>query len=218
MSMRKAIIDGGKKSWRMLCSKFAYGIILALYSGAVLLIPIPRLVLLGCLRSESFYSGRPTSWWSAEVKQWRFSEEFDLWELGGYWPLWEAQPCFFDEWLVTYFGMIRTPVPAIDTLLILQADPAAIPVLLELLKDEDPRVRWAGAVGLGRIGVKVKPAFRDILQIANDEDRWVQRAVWAAMLQIDEEAANKVGIHWEEIIPSFRMRTAIRTPSSKEPE
>ncbi|MBI1915487.1 MAG: HEAT repeat domain-containing protein [Planctomycetes bacterium] len=68
---------------------------------------------------------------------------------------------------------------AVESLGSLKVD-EAVPPLLELLKDEEARVRWAAVVALGRIGRgrgEAATALREALQDADDEVR--EAAAWA---------------------------------------
>jgi hypothetical protein len=111
------------------------GVLLAAAVAAVLL-PTPRLVCLGWLRGESFYRGRPASFWSGELKS----------------ALVRATPPGGDESRLS----LALPAPSVwDRCLerlggephntrvfrLFEGDPAVVPVLTELLSDGDPHVR-----------------------------------------------------------------------------
>lgn len=81
------------------------------------------------------------------------------------------------------------------SLALLEGDPAAVPVLTTLLKDEDIRIRRVAAAALGRIGPHGKEAFSALLETANsDEDAFLRGIARVALLDTDREAAEKAGI------------------------
>ncbi len=96
---------------------------------AALLVPWGIYFLPAYVRGEHFYRGRPTSYWSGEIKRWRESGDPDQYEA----PL-------LDKVLNFLSNEVRTTVPAVRN----SSDPAAIRVLIDLLEDDDSHVRlWA---------------------------------------------------------------------------
>lgn len=69
---------------------------------------------------------------------------------------------------------------------------AGVPLLVEALEDEDPRVRIVAAVALEKIGAEAKPAIPALTDALDDEDEFVQKAARAAIDTIQSEIAEKV--------------------------
>lgn len=68
---------------------------------------------------------------------------------------------------------------------------AAVPALIETLRDADPAIRAHAAQGLARMGSKAAPAVPELILALNDDDRDVRRGAARALGQIgpDAEAA-----------------------------
>jgi HEAT repeat protein len=63
-----------------------------------------------------------------------------------------------------------------------------IPVLVDLLKDQDTFVRRDAAVALGELGEEARPAVAALLALRTDKET-VRRAAADALDKIDSEAA-----------------------------
>ena len=167
-----------RRRWRLL-------IILALLLlvGASLLHPAVHWQLIGWYRGEAFYQGMPASWWAGEAEA-RYhvqpvppsmdEDDLTLWviersslwdELCGYMP---GAP----EVKVTY---VYNNKP------LLNRDPAALPVLLTLLKEPSPKVRLVAVGGL-MWQDKDQPDVRSALHsAAQDPDKRVRHEAEAAL-------------------------------------
>jgi HEAT repeat protein len=75
-------------------------------------------------------------------------------------------------------------------------DPAAVPVLIELLRDPTPGAGPQVADGLERIGPGAKAAVPALLELAKTEDEppGVYRPMAGALRKIDPEAAAAAGV------------------------
>lgn len=161
---------------------------------------------LGIMRSEAFYRGRPTSYWSVVLRrQWEAEQEFTPFE-----PVWvdslqravdalalhpaPRQVVFVGpsgsmpdpEELAEGWGKAapepNTRIRAFGTL------PGAVPVLVALLADGRASVRADAAQALGRIGPPASeavPALAEVLRNDAPFCRW--HAAWA-LGQIGEAA------------------------------
>jgi hypothetical protein len=120
----------------------AFLLLVVLLAGS-LLSPDARWVVWGRLRGEAFYRGRPTSYWRGHVLAWN--------DLGFYPPavsLVVRRPRWWADYLPWRSGR---PAPLVEAEPFPGDDPAAIPVLMELLRDEDPEVRVGAAEALRQI-------------------------------------------------------------------
>jgi hypothetical protein len=90
---------------------------------AVFMLPVPRYALMGWLKGESFFDGKPTSYWrdaivTSRQPPSRLTNYFWRWSGGSREDAWQP---------------------------LLHGNPASLPVLHELLRDEDSHVRgWSG--------------------------------------------------------------------------
>jgi hypothetical protein len=119
------------------------GLLLVVVLAGALALPDVRWWLWGHLRGESFYRSRPTSYWRGQVLAWN--------DLGFYPPavsLVVRRPRWWADCLPWRSGR---PAPLVEGEPFPGNDPAAIPVLMELLRDEDPEVRVDAAEALKQI-------------------------------------------------------------------
>src|SRR5271163_2236778 len=91
---------------------------------SLLLVPSVRWPVYGWLRGEAFYRGMPTSYWSGEINR-HYGLAKD--RLGDFRQLLGLRPRVVSDDRV------------------LSVDVCAIPVLMELLSDPEPKVQWAAA-------------------------------------------------------------------------
>jgi HEAT repeat protein len=114
----------------------------------------PTSVLLGRLSGESFYQGRPTTYWSRQLRTARAeaiakaTAAFSPSPSPSSWPSWTGStppPPPLPPWMLS--RLVKEP----DSELLRTRDETAVPVLLELLRDNDPWVRWRAAVSLSVI-------------------------------------------------------------------
>jgi HEAT repeat protein len=114
----------------------------------------PTCVLLGWLSGESFYQGRPTTYWSRQLRTARAeaiakaTAPFSPSPSPSSWPSWTGStppPPPLPPWMLS--RLVKEP----DSELLRTRDETAVPVLLELLRDNDPWVRWRAAVSLSVI-------------------------------------------------------------------
>jgi len=122
--------------------------------------------ILGWLRGEGFYNGRPTSYWESELEQWQDigaqsqssgsstmfvpSRGESLVDVQYYDILQRRQGNFGR--LTSLIGIDTSSESATPTLM--DGDPAAEPVLSELLVSESEHVRFLAEAGLQAIRTK----------------------------------------------------------------
>ena len=80
---------------------------------------------------------------------------------------------------------------------------AAVPALMELLKDTDSELRWLAALALGQIGPEAKAAVPALMELLKDEEEKVYREAAEALGKIKSDWSWDVGRRIE-LIPLFR--------------
>jgi hypothetical protein len=131
----------------------------------------PTGVIWGTLRGEAFYKGRPTSYWRKEMASYHESHRINLVFA------FAEKPSFFDR-LRERLGLkskasqlLPLPAPAI-----LGSEPAAVPVLAELLDDPEQTIRAEAANALAATmprSAAVIVVFQQALTSRHRDVRWV---------------------------------------------
>jgi hypothetical protein len=135
----------------------------------VALLPAVHWRLIGWVKGEAFYQGRPTSWWSREVDN-------------------LTKPSWIDQ----YLGRANRDEAE---LALVTRDREAIPVLIELLHDSSRDVRLFAVEGLFYFGHEAKSAVGPLLQLWYDEDMWVRSRAREALEVIDIDEYLKAQRH-----------------------
>jgi hypothetical protein len=234
MSVRRVF---GKTRWSLLAG-------VAVLAGLILALLPFRLTLLGWLRGEPCYDGRPISYWRHQLRDWRITGEPDLgmdddegagnakgrgheflyvWDHPGKWDLRHRDTAaqqanaalrrFMDH--LAGHGTCLDPTygEPFCRLAILEGDPAAVPVLTALLKDEDLCIQRHAAAALGTIGPRAQASFPALLDTARqDKDALLRGIVRTVLLDLDREAAEKAGIvdHFIFWSPQPQLRATIQ--------
>jgi hypothetical protein len=113
---------------------------------------------------EAHYKGRPTSWWARECSRLEWGGSVSAWRYLSlsYTPVPPdgLDGAVWEQWL----RQLGVPLPfrPVDERL-LRGDPAAVPVLIELLRSPEDQSRTAGAYGLGRVGPAAREAAPELL-------------------------------------------------------
>jgi hypothetical protein len=117
--------------------------------SAMLLLPSVRWQLVGRIKGESFYLGRPTSYWLEEIKKSRNPPLVVrggpgiICRMGPLIPPPPPPPPWWEEWRD---GLRKLFPPAPSFVCFFDTDPAALPVLQKLAGDPDPdvsdRAKW----------------------------------------------------------------------------
>jgi hypothetical protein len=135
---------------------------------------------------ESTYRGRSTSAWQAEIAN------GDVWRPtcgtgSGNGP--HVRCDLAPSWWSQVSPTVGFPSkPSTEDLPLLDGDPGAIPVLLELLQASDPKVRMVAIEGFARMGDKAKPAVPALIKAMDDEDFDVGCDAAIALMRLEEEA------------------------------
>lgn len=163
-----------KRRWRLLT-----GLGLLLFVGASLLHPAVHWRLIGWARAESFYNGRPTSWWAGRFVAYH-DRYLDPTGNTGHWT----------EYLRGQ--LIGPPQGSEADFLGLVPEETALPLLRELLGHENPVVRLLAAALLAQQAPR--DAVPLLLAARHDSDIRVRGYVAAALTRVDPEAATKAGL------------------------
>jgi hypothetical protein len=145
----------------------------------LLLFPSVHWPLLGLLRRESFYKDRPTSYWRTEITRVDMPRS-DIWAR-----------------LLGFLPRPQREQPLMD------CDRSVVPVLLELLGDDDARVRNYALLALRQLILRMDPG-------PSPEDASVQRAILRGFHDPDRQVRSIAGgclYYWD-----------VRTRPSERPE
>jgi hypothetical protein len=124
------------------------------YRIALLLVPVlavfivwlePTRVIWGWMRGETFYQGRPTSYWAARIQPWSQIVKTSSWRRVNTYSYGAVRDPLI-SWLERYVSLPATRWPAV-----LDGDPDAAVVLHELLDHPESIVREWATEGLHRI-------------------------------------------------------------------
>jgi hypothetical protein len=148
-------------------------------------IPFVRSGVTGLLRGESFYRGRPTSYWREELKEWK--DELPQ-PTDWFWPLRQVLPDRFlpdapPVYVLSLFSgrcMMGGELEPNPRLSMFGGDPDAVGVLVELLRDPEAWVRCDAAQALGAVGPGGEAGVPALVVALDDESLEVARnAAWA---------------------------------------
>jgi hypothetical protein len=143
-------------------------------------------------RHEASYRGKTTSQWAAALQQWDVGGEVASNKFG-HQTLWRRNPSIFQDWSERLGFVARDSE---ESLPLLEGDLEAVPVLIALLADADPKVRRVAVQGLEWVGERAKAAVPALLEALDDPDEWVRRDAEQALFRVDREAAEKAGLEW----------------------
>jgi hypothetical protein len=163
------------------------GLLLGVVLAGALALPYLPWALSGWLRGESFYRGWPTSYYRETLKRPYSHNGLNGWCFGapdGFWgvevppsplPL-ESRP----QVAAVYQRLGLTPRPRV--VFYLSEVEQVIPVLTELLRDDDARVAANAAMILGQMGRRARPAVPALLAaVHHHRDVRVRRAAAYAL-------------------------------------
>jgi hypothetical protein len=165
-----------KRRWRL-----GLGLALLLTAGISLILPAVRWPLIGWVRGEAFYQGRPTSYWEKEIQHYEMHDCY----ISGDLYFFPREPTAAEQWLKKnlgiYFGSDQDgPRPVIVF------DSAAIPMLVELLDREDLKVRLFAIQSLGLIGPQASAVWATLMEMSRTTQEYlVYREALIALQYID---------------------------------
>jgi hypothetical protein len=164
-----------RKTW------FAVALLLIITAS----LPPVRWRVIGWARGESFFQDRPTSYWAKELAQCDMMDDFVAGDL----YFFPREPTALEQWLHEKIAVkLASDWNSQQAL----QDPDALPVLTELLADQDLQVQLAAAQALGYMGPAGKPAWSKLQEIqAATQEYLVWREAGRAMAHIDGAATTK---------------------------
>jgi hypothetical protein len=134
-----------KKRWLV-----RIGILLVSGCAVVLISPAGRYGLVGLLRNEPFYDHRPASYWKDQMRAWIANES--------------KPPPAVTAWLPRLAGTDSGP----SRPRVLDGGKEAVPVLIELVEEEDVWVRTLAIRSLARIGPEAREAVPALITVLGD--------------------------------------------------
>jgi hypothetical protein len=164
-----------RRRWRLWLS------LAVLLLGATLLLPAIHWRVLGWIRGEALYEGRPTSWWVRDIEEYYIPIVEGVVFVRGFgnpgsvsrgpvgWsreappPWWEWRP----EWVApaaTVKVINVTDAPLIN------GERDALSVLLELVQRPEVKVRQVAVTGLGSLSLQEPAALAALRQAALDPE------------------------------------------------
>jgi HEAT repeats len=129
----------------------------------------------------------------------------------GDWTLWSRrEPTLLRSWF------FKTEVEDGDKKMsLLDGDPAAVPVLIELLGSRNAKARQIAAQGLEKVGDEARCAVPALLVAIDDPQEEVRRYAEQALMQIDREAGERAGLEYTMWGVHRRERRAANEPEKK---
>lgn len=132
-------------------------------------------VILALLRGEHFYGGRPTSYWRLRLLLWESSD--------------------IPQNLQKMTGLAQGPVERPFRPGVLSRTSEAVPVLRDLLRDPDEKVRLAALWGLHQVQPDSDAAVAALELALDDEAHGVRiRAAWSLMASSRESPAARAAL------------------------
>lgn len=141
------------------------GGLFAIIVAIILLSPQARWGLWGTLRRDTFYRGWPTGYWRETVRHCPITPYFRRTTLSS---LRNTQRVTTTGWSKLFFSLDESPLP--HELPLRDGDAGAIPVLMALLEDPDPRVRMYAAESLGSFGARARMAIGLLTKACQDQE------------------------------------------------
>jgi hypothetical protein len=163
------------------------GLTILLLAGGFFLLPAVRWSVIGWASGEAFYQGRPTSYWSQEAQNLNSLVVTVGGSVERHWVhnIWMRRLSWEEEVLEKL--KLRTMNLESNDFPLLNPDPTALPVLIELLDDPDSQVRQIAAQGLERLGPEAAPAITALRLACEEEDAKVRQQARLALWSVDRE-------------------------------
>jgi hypothetical protein len=178
-------------------SRWAIRLVIAVVvlATVVLLMPLPRMILVGLVHGEAFYKGRPTSYWRGVYGSWTdYSKKHPRQAFsGGSGGLpTPPSPSLLDRLTDPVTGLASASFRVLGEW---EHDPAAVSVLTEFLSDPDPDVRNYAASTLRSIGPAARSALPRLTRLLSDEDAGVRLCSVTSVDVIEQKPLVKVPLY-----------------------
>jgi hypothetical protein len=159
-------------------------LILSAVMVAAIIAAFYQSALIGWWRGEAKYKGRYTNSWRAELRC--YKRIFGI--VGGglmevHWS-YERVPSKWEGWLAEVIPDTSQSKYA-ESLQLLNGDPAAIPVLVELLQAPETDIRIMAVQAMERLGSEAQDAIPALSVLDNDDDSDVRLAARQAIRRIE---------------------------------
>jgi HEAT repeats len=137
---------------------------------------------------EGCFRGQTTSQWEWTLRRWAIGTggKHNGWRSTS----WVYQPSFVERHLEKLGFQPEAPC----SLPLLEGDPEAVPVLVELLKSPDPKVRQIAVQGLEKIGEQARAGTSGLVEALDDPEEEVRRDAAQALFTVDRAAAESAGL------------------------
>lgn len=139
------------------------------------------------------YAGLTAARWEAEIAG-RMGIFGEWTPEGRRSTLWIRGPTSLERWLE--WAGLRSDRYRYEHPL-LHGDPAAIPVLMELLTSRDNDVRLVALEGLSKLGPQARCAVPALLDLLHDREEDVRQQAEETIFFVDRETAEKAGVKWQ---------------------
>jgi hypothetical protein len=178
--------------------RFWLGLSFLVILGAAFVHPGVYWPVVGWVRGEAFYKGRPTSYWHGQLNH--YEELFAL--ISSDWYLIECQPIASAQWLRSFFGVKADH----QGYALLDGDPQALRVLLEMVQYSDFKARRVAVTGLGYVGPQAKHAMPILVEMAQTTpDYALYVCTGIAIWSIDREWAEANKLERTDLSPTSEM-------------
>lgn len=163
--------------------------------GSLLLVPSVRWPVYGWLRGEAFYQGMPVSWWEEEIEA-RYEPFTDSVSSAPAWLIVETTSPLLHE-IKQQISPDTMSVPLPMTIIpvgpLMEGDPDAIPVLLELLRSGSAKVRRLAIAGLKCHAHCQREIVTLLREASKDPDKMVRQDAENALWHFNRKAT-KAGV------------------------
>jgi hypothetical protein len=149
------MLGGMKRRWQLLGLLLLVGIVVSALAE-------PNRILWGLLWGEPFYQGRPTSYWSRAVREYIPEARAGRYRA--------EQPASWVDSLKLYTYIGQPHYRTVELFPFADVRPAAVPVLIDLLRDDDPLVRTTAARVLGVLGADARAAIPALTELRHDAE------------------------------------------------
>jgi hypothetical protein len=171
--------------------------VLAAVLATVLATAVFHRDVVGWWRGEAKYRGRYTNSWRAELRQYhRWVGQYPssiLTDAKTPDSFYVQMPTRLEQ-LLAKLWPTRYPIEVWLDPPLQQGDTQALPVLLQLLNAPEPNVRVLAIRGLGNVGPAAREAVPILLAALDDDGDGVADEAAAALIAIDPQALERVGM------------------------